>query len=283
IEFVALGSDVEAGQVWVDERPVAAQALAQLVVPALWTGIQAAPGFDGQTVPYEADAEAAQGLRFVLEIGPGLHRIRVRYRVQAGSFDLGDNANRTWQVGYSLAPARLWAGFGQLDVAVLAPAGWDVAASLPLRDEPDAEGERLVGRFAGLPGDVLAVSTRAPEPAGRRLLHGLAFLTALVVAVVFGALGGIAVGRAGRRAAWALPVSLLGGVAAAAALVALRSMADGLGDSAALANHTLKVNVLLLGPAVLLLGTAVAQTVAARVARRVRRGPPDAPGPEIRN
>ncbi|HEX9951802.1 MAG TPA: hypothetical protein VGB53_08545 [Rubricoccaceae bacterium] len=283
IEFVALGSGVEAGQVWVDERPVAAQAIAQLDVPALWTGIEAAPGFDGETVPYEADVGAARGLRFVLDIGPGLHRVRVRYRVRAGSFDAGDHPNRTWQVAYSLAPARLWAGFGQLDMAVLAPAGWNVSASLPLRAEPDAEGERLVGRFAGLPGDVLAVSARAPEPAGRRLLHGLAFLAALVVTAVFGALGGIAVGRLRRRAAWALPVSFLGGVSAAAALLALRSIADGLGDSAALGYGSMMVNVFVLGPAVLLLGTAIAQTVAARVARRVRRGRPGVPGPEARN
>ena len=289
IEFVALGSGVEAGQVWVDERPVAAQAIANLDVPALWTGIVAAPGFDGEPLPYEAEVGAARGLRFTLAIGPGQHRVRVRYRVQAGSFDGGDHPNRTWQVAYSLAPARLWAGFGQLDVAVLAPTGWNVAASLPLRAEPDTTsadgGERLVGRFASLPGDVLAVSVRAPEPAGRRLLHGLAFLAAFVVAGVFGALGGIAVGRTGRRAAWALPVSFLGGVSAAAALLALRSIADGLGDSHALGYGSMMVNVLVLGPAVLLLGTAVAQTVAARVARRVRPETPGSagPGPEIRN
>ena len=186
---------------WVDERPVAAQALTHMAVPPLWTGIDQTRDLDGGLLPYEADASAASGLRFVLDVGPGVHRVRVRYRVQAGSFDDGAHANRTWQVAYSLAPARLWAGFGQLDVTVLAPADWELASTLPLRTAADPDGVRAVGRFAGVPGDVLALSVRAPEPAGRRPLHALAFLAALVVAAVFGALGGVAVGRSGTHAA----------------------------------------------------------------------------------
>ena len=283
LEFVALGQDVEAGQVWVDGRPVAAEAVARLAVPALWTGIDAAPGLDGAPLPYEAETTAARGLRFAVALGPGQHQIRVQYRVRAGSFDGGGQANRTWQVAYSLAPARLWAGFGQLDVAVLVPDGWEAAASLPLRREA-AGGTRLVGRFAGVPGDVLAVSARAPEPPLRRVLHGLAFAAALAVAGVFGALGGVAVARRGARVAWALPVSLLGGVGAAAAFVALRSVADGLGDSEALGYGAMILNVVVLGPAVIVLGTLVAQVVAGIVARRVRpSAAPEPFGPHTRN
>ena len=284
LEFVALGAGVEAGQVWLDGVPVPAVAVARLAVPALWTGIDAAPGLDGTPLPYEAQTTAARGLRFVLALGPGQHRVRVQYRVRAGSFDGGGQANRTWQVAYALAPARLWAGFGQLDVAVRVPAGWEAAASLPLRREADAGGgARLVGRVAGVPGDVLAVSVRAPEPPLRRVLHGLAFVAALAVAGVFGALGGIAVARRGAWTAWALPVSLLGGVGAAAAFVSLRSVADGLGDSDALGYGAMILNVVVLGPAVIVLGTLVAQAVAGIVARRVRPAAGETFGRHTRN
>ncbi len=274
IEFVALGQDVEAGQVWVDEVPVEAQRIARLAVPDLWTGIASSPGFDGEPIAYESATMGPSGLRFMLAIGPGAHRVRVRYRVRPGWNDMGDHPNATWQVAYSLAPARLWAGFGQLDVAVVAPAGWDVAASLPLRREPaasDTAAVRLVGRFGHLPGDVLAVSARAPASAWRRPLHALAFGVAFAIAAIFGVLGGIAVGRRGVKAAWALPVSLLGGVSAAAALVMLRSAADSLGDSSAMGYGSIMTSIFVLGPAMLLLGTAVAQTVAAATARRAAR------------
>ena len=283
LEFVALGDDVEAAQVWLDGQPVAAERVGRIDVPALWTVADEAPGLDGAPTEYTADVFNPQGLRFTVDLGPGRHSVRVAYRVQAGSYDTSANPNRTWQVAYSLAPARLWAGFGQLDVAVLLPDGWEAAASLPLRAET-AGGSRLVGRFAGVPGDVLAVSVRAPAPAGRRLLHGLAFVAAVAVTGVFGALGGLAVGRRGARAAWALPVSLLGGVSAAAALVALRSIADGLGDSDALGYGSMMLSVVVLGPAVIALGTAFAQTVAVAVARRVRPADAVEPlGPWTRN
>ena len=200
----------------------------------------------------------------------------------------GDHPNATWQVAYSFAPARLWAGFGQLDLEVLAPAGWDVAASLPLRRAAaaaDTASVRLVGRFGQLPGDVLGVSARAPAPRWRRPLHALAFLVAFGIAAAFGVLGGVAVGRRGATAAWALPVSLLGGVGAATALIIIRGIADDLGDSAAASYGSVMTSVFFLGPLVLLLGTAVAQTVAARTARRVARrpAPRDPFGPETRN
>ena len=288
VELVALGSDAEAAQVWLDGQAVAAEPVAGFAVPALWTGIRAAPDFDGDQIPYAAEAGAARGLRFVLAIGPGQHQVRVRTRVRAGSYDDGGQANRTWQVAYSLAPARLWPGFGQLDVAVLAPEGWEMATSLPMRRAPGGEGapgaERAVARFAGVPGDVLAVSVRAPEPGGRRALHAFAFAFAALVAGVFGALGGLAAARLGRPARWALPASLLGGVAAAATLLALRAVADGLGDSDAVGVSSLVASVSVLGPAVLVLGAALAQAVAAAVARRV---PPARPshtfGPETLN
>ena len=263
-----LGRDTRSAQVWLDGVPVPVQMHGRLDVPALWTGIAETPGLDGEPLAYEASLADPAGLRFTLAVGPGQHQVRVQYRVRAGSNDAGTHPNRTWQVAYSLAPARLWAGFGQLDVTVLVPEGWDAAASLPLRDDG---GGRLVGRFAGVPGDVLAVAVRAPRPAGRRVLHGLAFLAAVVVAAAFGALGGIAVGRRGARGRRGRCRSRCSAASPPPPrLVVLRSIADGLGDSVAIGYGAMMTNILILGPATLALGTALAQTVVAIVAGRVQ-------------
>lgn len=162
LQFLALGESIEAAQVWIDGRPVPAFATDSLAVPAAWRTVTETPALDGDAVPYEADEtlRVSGGLTFLLTIPPGQHTVRVVYGVWPGSYDSGDHPNRVWQLAYSLAPARRWAGFGQLDVTVLLPPEWDAAASLPLR----RDGDTLVGRFPGVPGDVLAISARAPSP-----------------------------------------------------------------------------------------------------------------------
>ncbi len=162
LRFLALGDHAEAARVWINGQPVPALALDALEVPALWRTVTETPALGGDPVPYAADEALGQagGLGFVLTIPPGQHTVRVAYGVRPGSFDDGRHPNRVWQLAYSLAPARRWAGFGQLDVRVQLPPGWDAAASVPLRRDGDA----LVGRFPGVPGDVLALSVRAPSP-----------------------------------------------------------------------------------------------------------------------
>lgn len=265
LAFVALGDDVEAAQVWLDGEPVAARRLNAMPVPDAWRIATATPALDGsEPAPFEADALPATGFGFALDVPPGRHRVRVAYRVRAGSYDAGGHPNRVWQLAYSLAPARFWAGFGVLDVAVRVPDGWDAAASLPLRREGDA----LVGQFRGVPGDVLTVSARAPTPVGRLPLRIAAFLTALAVFGFFGWVGGLWTASRDRAAWWALSASFLGGVAGAAAFVALTLTADGLGDSAAFGYGTAIVGVMIVGPLAVVLGTALAQAVAVRVHRR---------------
>lgn len=266
LEFLALGGDLGAASVTLDGRPVAAERVAAMAVPPAWAAATTTPALDGDPAPYEADADlgAPSGLRFTLSIPRGQHVVEVAYRVRLGSYDAGDHPNRVWQLAYSLAPARLWAGFGQLDVEVAVPEGWDAAASLPLR----REGARLVGRFAGVPGDVLAVSVRAPAPAGRLPLRLGAVLGALAVVAFAGWVGGRLVARAGRAVRWALPASLLGGVVAAALLVAGLGIADDLGDSAAFGYGTVVGMALVGGPLAVVGGTALAQIVAWWTVRR---------------
>ena len=271
LEFVALGEDVDAAGVWLDGQPVAATAVGELDVPALWRIADRTPALDAGAPPYETydGVDMASGLRFEVEIPPGQHTIRVAYRVDPGTYDTGDHPNKIWQLAYSLAPARLWAGFGQLDVAVIAPAGWDVATSLPLR----RDGDRLVGRFPGVPGDVLAVSARAPTPTLRTPLRLLTVAVAALLVVFVGVVSGALAARAGRSAWAALPGALLAGVLAAAALVIGLATADDLGDSSAHGYGTLLGMIFVGGPLAVVGGAALAQGLAWWTVRRGRRAP----------
>ena len=268
LQFLALGEQVEGARVWIDGRPVTALALDSLRVPALWTIATETPALGAEPAPYLTDAHltAARGVAFVLAIPTGQHTVRVRYGVQPGSYDSGERPNRVWQLAYSLAPARRWAGFGQLDVAVVAPPDWELAASLPMR----AEGDRLVGRFAGVPGDVLAVSARAPAPALRLPFWITGVLAALAVAVFVGYVAGRLTARSGRRAWSALPVSVLGGVVAAVVLVIFVSTGGDLGDSSAYGYGLVLRMMYVGGPLALVVGTALTQAVAAWTVRQRR-------------
>ena len=270
LQFLALGEQVEGAQVWLDGRPVRALPLDSLRVPDAWTVATETPALGAEPVPYRTDAglTAARGVTFVLAVPTGQHTVRVRYHVRPGSYDSGRHPNRVWQLAYSLAPARRWAGFGQLDVAVVAPPGWELAASLPLR----ADGDRLVGRFAGVPGDVLAVSARAPAPALRVPFWAAGALAALAVVGFAGFVAGRLVAQSGRRVWAALPASVLGGVVAAVALVALVSVGGDLGDSDAYGYGLVVRMMTVVGPLALVAGTALTLAVAAWTARRWRPG-----------
>ncbi len=271
LEFVALGQDVDAAEVWLDGRPVAAERVDALAVPPSWRIADRTPALDGDAVPYQADdgIGTARGLRFAVTVPTGQHAVRVRYRVRLGAYDDGGHPNRVWQLAYSLAPARLWSGFGQLDVAVRAPDGWDLAASLPLR----RQGGALVGRFRGVPGDVLAVSARAPAPALRVPLRVAGVVVGLVVVVFFGFVSGRLAARAGKSAWRALPGSVLGGIVGGVAFAAIVMTADDLGDSAAHGYRTLLGMMFLGGPLAIVVGSALAQAVAVwRI--RAEQGPP---------
>jgi len=264
LSFVALGDDPDAAQVWLDGTPVAARWVDSLAVPEAWrvaTTTPPLPTRDGaaEPLPFETIRWPVRGLAFTLDVPPGQHVVRVRYRVEAGSYDPGTHPMRTWQVGYSLAPARFWAGFGVLDVQVIAPLGWDVAASLPLRRETVDGRTALVGQFRGVPGDVLTVSARAPEPAGRLPIR-LAGLAGAILAVV-GA--GRLASRLRRR--WlVLLVALAGGALAALALAVSGVAAAGLGDSGRMSYGAFFTSALLVAPAALLIGTVAASVLARR-------------------
>ena len=272
LQFLALGERVEQAQVWLDGRPVTALRVDSLRVPPSWTVVTETPGLGAEPVPYTPDAglAAARGLTFVLPIPTGQHTVRVRYGVRPGSYDDGRHPNRVWQLAYSLAPARRWAGFGQLDVTVLVPPGWEAAASLPMRTEAADGSSRLVGRFAGVPGDVLSVSARAPAPALRVPFWVAGALAALAVVGFVGFVAGRLVAQSGRRLRSALLGAVLGGVIAAVVLVVLVSIGADLGDSSAYGYGLVVWMMTVAGPLAIVVGTALTMVVAAVTARRWR-------------
>ena len=269
LQFVAPGPRVEAARVWLDGRPVPALPVDSVRVPPSWTFMAETPGLGTAPLPYRVDASRARGLTFVVAVPTGQHTVRVRYGVRPGAYDDGSHPNRVWQVAYGLAPARRWAGLGQLDVAVLAPEGWDVAASLPLRPGPDGP-HQLAGRFAGVPGDVLAVSVRAPAPALRVPLWVAGGLVALVIVGFAGFVAGRLVAQSDRRWWAAAPASVLAGIVAAVALTVLVGIGGDLGDSDAYGYGLVVRMMTVVGPLALVVGAALTLAVAAWTARRRR-------------
>ncbi|WP_424522035.1 hypothetical protein [Rubrivirga sp.] len=266
LEFLALGSDLEVAQVWLNERPVEAERVDSLAVPPSWTVVSQTPALDGSAYDYQVSDGfgAPSGLRFQVAIPAGQHSIRVRYRARPGTYDDGSHPNKVYQLAYSLAPARRWAGFGQLDLEVRVPAGWDVATSLPLR----REGDVLIGRFGGVPGDVLAISARAPASPLRGPVRASSYLAWLVVVGLMGLIAGRLAGQAGKRLWAALPGAIFGGLIAAVVFVILQLVALDLGSSSA--GYGSAITVMMGGPLAFVLGIGAAQLVAAWAHRRWR-------------
>lgn len=258
LEFLALSDDLEAAQVWVDDQPVPAQRVAGLTVPSSWSVVTQTPALEDETFPYEVSDGFgdALGLRFVATIPTGQHTIRVRYRVAVGDYDGGDHPNLVRQFAYSLAPARLWAGFGQLDLEVRVPPGWDVATSLPLR----REGDVLMGRFRGVPGDVLAISARAPVPTLRRPVQIAGVLAWALIAGFGGIVSGRLAVRSGKTARAALPGAIFSGLIAAIVFVVFQLIAVDMGSSSSYGGA---VSIMMVGgPLAFVAGIAAAQLAA---------------------
>src|SRR5262249_37672860 len=124
---------------------------------------ESAPGIDWQVTYFVRKhwkwASDIRPVEFTLDLPPGPSTLRVRYRARACGADEG-YPTATWQFPYVLAPAREWGDFGQRDVVVNVPEGWQARGTPPL----EREGATLRGNFTGLPADILYVATRAPVP-----------------------------------------------------------------------------------------------------------------------
>jgi len=203
--FVANGLARGATSVTVDGRPVASTPGTAGALPPSWRSPASTPGFDsaGATLPYAPRGEGT--LSFRVHLPAGRHEIRVRYPAEATVYSVNE-LTPVWQLGYVLAPAREWGGFGGMEVRVEVPRGWRVRTEPALRREGDA----LVGAWNRVPADALAISAQKPAPASGPWYWLWLALTAAGLAVI-GLMGwrrGAALGRRGKSAWWTLPVSV---------------------------------------------------------------------------
>jgi hypothetical protein len=215
----ASGSDsVEGFEVAFNGQSVPVSPADPRELPPSWKPPRETPGLDDRKLEYSPGVRShgpISPVQFALTIPPGEHTLRVRYRAEMGTNYLGFPTVYR-QFAYVLAPARSWAGFGQLDVTVALPAGWSVVT----HPELTRDGDILRGTFEGVPADSLAITLQAqPGPAYDRLVSitrtafWATILSSLLLAVVLGR-------WAGRRTAavqysrppriW--PIALISGV-----------------------------------------------------------------------
>lgn len=273
-----------AGEVWLDGRRVPSRRMQPGPLPASWRAPGATPD-PGGGQPLAYGSRKAGALAFELPVPPGRHEIRVRYPAQAAIYQT-EGLMPVWQLGYVLAPAREWGGFGRLDVRVELPRGWEAATTPALVRDGDA----LVGSWQGIPADALALSARAPAPSsGWRYGLWLALCAAgLWLCILGGRAAGRWLGERGRGAGWALPVSFaLAMVWTIAAIVTLLLIPGWIERAAGPfineyvtngMSYTSGMMLILIAPVFPLVGTLAAQTAAVRARRRaVARAAPEMP------
>jgi len=92
---------------------------------------------DWSTLP-DAGGARLGFLLFHVDLSPGPeHTLAVRYR-QRATVDREERVNPTYRFDYLLSPARRWASFGPIDVAVHVPASARFASPLPFHADGDA-------------------------------------------------------------------------------------------------------------------------------------------------
>lgn len=200
--FVAPSVEERGTAVTLDGAGVPSHVSTESDLPPSWRPPENTPPLGGGR---EIDYGVTGGrvLSFTIALPPGPHRVEVRYRARPSTYS-GDSPVRYWQLGYVLAPAREWAGFGGLDVTVRLPSGWRAASRPDLKRDGDA----LTGSFERIPADSLALTVQAPVPRAVNVVP-LGWIGGLVAVVLIAALAGRWLRRRRRTSLWALPLSVL--------------------------------------------------------------------------
>ncbi len=161
---------VESFQVWLDEKEVTINQVKVDQLPATWKAPQTTPALKPQQeLEYQYfRLEEKKMLGFSVKIGAGKHVLKARYKSDAASNRRGE-PTKYWQFAYVLAPAREWASFGGLNVTVHLPKDWNYAANVELT----RSGDSLLGSFANIPVDALAMTLQMPEPRWYKALSTL--------------------------------------------------------------------------------------------------------------
>ena len=291
--FATGASGAEGFEARLDGRTVAARPAQPAALPKPWQPPATTPALSGeQPLSYEVDQPSNLVLDFVLP--PGQHDFSVSYRAEA-MLSKREGPTLLYQFAYVLAPARSWADFGGLDVQVSVPEGWRFAAAPALRkDERDDDPRRDVyrGRYPGLPGDAIAITTQAAPGLGYSALS-LATQLWLGLAVFGGGLacrpiaasdarragrdGATGAGRKRRVWPYALAAGLAWGSAVACAgLAALYApehlLPDGQGYSYGYGRPLAAIAVVMLAALLSLIGFIAVAAIARRRLRQAGSG-----------
>ena len=283
----AAASNVENFRITLDGEPLAAAPVPKRAIPETWRYPQSTPPIPGRgnNAELRFQPKATSAIGFVAVIPPGRHTLTASYQGEAGTHLYGDPTVYR-QFGYTLAPARAWAGFGNLDVTVQVPAGWYAAAAPHL----DREGDTLRGQFDSVPADFLTITVQAPEGAAYKPVT-YSTLALLALTVLLGLIGSWWLGRRlGRRTArqessgfWrqhAFPWTILWGLSWGAAILAAGLLATFAPDAAlpsGQASHYgygpafAVIGVVVLSALLAPIGFAIAQVTAVAVAGAARR------------
>jgi len=154
--FVTPG--LERGEIRLDGKLLPRAAMKREKIPRKWIEAARTPAIDGDdTLPYSF-AEEANVIVFSLPLGAAAtHELQIAYHLAPAWYDTGV-PYVSHQVGYLLEPARRFGRFGTLQLEVHLPGGWEAASVPRLR----REGDRLSGRFDGVPADFLGITARRP-------------------------------------------------------------------------------------------------------------------------
>lgn len=164
----AVGSkNVQDFEVFVDDQKVEkTEVLETYNLPESWRTSRETPWENGRKLMYNPSQNLTKPISFSLTIPKGKHTLKAKYKSEAAVF-LNLGKMKAFQFAYILAPAREWAGFGELDVSVYLPKDWKIE-TLP---QLTREGEVLKGNFKGIPADSLAITVQPPMPANYNLLR----------------------------------------------------------------------------------------------------------------
>ncbi len=167
VDLLFISPGIQTGNVTVDGTKVASNKVSQPTVPPEWKKPITMPkmgnrsralGFGGTVNLYNLYHNNNDGISFQAILPTGEHRLQISYDVQPGEENGDGKIYRQYLIGYFLAPARSWARFGQLDIEVNLPSGWEVATSLPMKRTND----NFRATFTGIPADGLAVIASPP-------------------------------------------------------------------------------------------------------------------------
>lgn len=207
--FVAPGLAGKAS-VELDQKVLESKVSESEPLPATWKLPDKTPRpGGGEPLQFES-REPKKCLLYTAELSPGQHQLKVHYTLTPSALCKSPSTFRFWQLGYVLAPARHWDGFANLEVRVVTPPGWQMAASLPLQEvSPD----HYQGKWASIPDDALTLSAQAPNPPNLDWIHPVLGGMAAVACCLLGILSGRFLARSQRGWLWAVPIAAVAGLA----------------------------------------------------------------------